>query len=450
MEKQMQLCGVDWASMGAVDIHDLILPSQPVEACAAKKGASAEAPAWEVAFSSGADVAVRRMKGRASVVLALIPAKGLYYLWDEGTGEKKPLTGSRIASFFRGCGDADLVPWLSCAPREITPKLGETLLRVLSNDGANALLRRGLIVLDAHAFEHLSGKYGWRCRPEFMDSRYDGVTKMLVAEFLARDPKAEVASFLSERLGAHAERGEAFWRMASLFGYADKVSTVLDALGLDSARKLVERFLEGEDDNATELYNVGCVLDRLKSCGAEFEPKVICRYALAHWGALSEWNRYTSRVLYDCGAIADICPRNPEEALYAYERRLRDLRSRGIQEGFAERISALAHNEWQDGQYLIRLPRTSAELDAEGRALHHCVGGFASRHARAQTTIWLMRRTEDADTPYITVEVAGKQVRQAHGLCNRAIDAAEETWLKAWCKRSGYRYDARTARGVRG
>ena len=88
MEKQMQLCGVDWASLGAVDIHDLILPSQPVEACAARKGASAEAPAWEVAFSSGADVAVRRMRGRASVVLALIPAKGLYYLWDEGTGEK--------------------------------------------------------------------------------------------------------------------------------------------------------------------------------------------------------------------------------------------------------------------------------------------------------------------------------------------------------------------------
>jgi hypothetical protein len=61
-----------------------------------------------------------------------------------------------------------------------------------------------------------------------------------------------------------------------------------------------------------------------------------------------------------------------------------------------------------------------------------------------------MRRADDADTPYVTVEVAGKQVRQAHGLCNRAIDAAEEAWLKAWCKRSGYRYDARTARGVRG
>ena len=82
--------------------------------------------------------------------------------------------------------------------------------------------------------------------------------------------------------------------------------------------------------------------------------------------------------------------------------------------------------------------------------LHHCVGSFASRHARAQTTIWLMRRADAPDEPYVTVEVAGRQVRQAHGLCNRNLTAAEGAWLKAWCKRSGYRYDARTAQGVRG
>ena len=192
------------------------------------------------------------------------------------------------------------------------------------------------------------------------------------------------------------------------------------------------------------------MLDRLKSCSYEYEPKVLCRYALAHWGSLGDWSRYTSRVLYDCGTIADPFPKDPAEALEAYERRLRDLRMQGVRDGFASRISALSANEWEGSGYLIRLPRSADELDAEGRALHHCVGGFAARHARAQTTIWLMRKADAPDEPCITVEVAGRQVRQAHGLCNRNLTDAESDWLKAWCRRAGYRYDARAAQGVRG
>lgn len=450
MKGQVQLAGIDWSGMGAVDIHDLILPEQPHEDERARSSKEAEAPRWEVAFSSGADVAVRRMKGTSSAILALIPAKGQYYLWDEGRDTRKPLTGARIASFFKGCRDASLIPWFVGEPCGITTSRGEALLATIRNDAANALLRRGLIFLDASALDRLSGSYGRRSRPDYMDARYEAVSKMLVSCLLSRFPKDEVASFLSERLGAEVERGDAFWRMASLSGYADKLSTILECLGLDSARKLVYRFLDSEDENATELYSVGCVLDRLKSCSVEYEPKVLCRYALSHWGSLGDWSRYTSRVLYDCGTIGDPFPRDPADALAAYERRLYELRSQGIREGFASRISALSMNEWEDGDYLIRLPRTASELEREGSALHHCVGSFASRHARAQTTIWLMRRADAPEEPYVTVEVAGRQVRQAHGLCNRNLTPAEGAWLKAWCKRSGYRYDSRTAQGVRG
>lgn len=450
MKGQMQLAGIDWSGMGAVDIHDLILPEQPREEERGRSAKEAEAPVWEVAFSSGADVAVRRMKGASSAILALIPAKGQYYLWDEGKGTRKPLTGSRIASFFKGCTDCGLIPWYVGEPRGITPARGEALLATIGNEAANALLRRGLIFLDERALDRLSGKWGRRMRPDWMEERYGAVTKLVIACLLSRFPKDEVASFLSERLGAKVELTDAYWRMASLAGYADKLSTILEALGLDSARKLVYRFLDSDEENATELYSIGCVLDRLKGCSYEYEPKVLCRYALAHWGSLGDWSRYTSRVLYDCGTIGDPFPRNPADALAAYERRLYELRSQGIRDGFASRISALSMNEWEDGAFLIRLPRSASELEREGSALHHCVGSFASRHARAQTTIWLMRKADAPEEPYITVEVAGKQVRQAHGLCNRNLTPSEGAWLKAWCKRSGYRYDARTAQGVRG
>jgi len=54
----------------------------------------------------------------------------------------------------------------------------------------------------------------------------------------------------------------------------------------------------------------------------------------------------------------------------------------------------------------------------EGKALHHCVGGYAARHMEGVTTILFLRRTNAPATPYITLEMDGNQLRQIHGYDN--------------------------------
>ena len=52
----------------------------------------------------------------------------------------------------------------------------------------------------------------------------------------------------------------------------------------------------------------------------------------------------------------------------------------------------------KDG-YFIRAPHDCAEIIDEGKALEHCVGGYAARHAKGETTILFMRSAAWPDKP---------------------------------------------------
>ena len=78
---------------------------------------------------------------------------------------------------------------------------------------------------------------------------------------------------------------------------------------------------------------------------------------------------------------------------------------------------------FDNGMYLIRPAESTSELIAEGKCLHHCVGGYAERYARGQTHILLLREKKDPETPFVTIEVhqsvnGSFKIWQMHGYMN--------------------------------
>lgn len=65
--------------------------------------------------------------------------------------------------------------------------------------------------------------------------------------------------------------------------------------------------------------------------------------------------------------------------------------------------------------FFIRAPRSTAEIVREGRILHHCVGGYADRHARGEVTILFLRDRAHPMTPLCTIQVWGDRLIQIHG-----------------------------------
>jgi len=65
--------------------------------------------------------------------------------------------------------------------------------------------------------------------------------------------------------------------------------------------------------------------------------------------------------------------------------------------------------------YLIRAPKSTTEIVEEGRGLHHCVGGYADRHAKGVVTILFLRDKAHPMTPLCTIQVDGDRLIQIHG-----------------------------------
>lgn len=85
--------------------------------------------------------------------------------------------------------------------------------------------------------------------------------------------------------------------------------------------------------------------------------------------------------------------------------------------------------EYIGDSFRIVIPMTEAEITNEGQMLHHCVGGYATRHLERATTILFLRTNETPDKSYYTIEVDGMNnspkdspcVRQIHGFGNKWI-----------------------------
>ena len=73
---------------------------------------------------------------------------------------------------------------------------------------------------------------------------------------------------------------------------------------------------------------------------------------------------------------------------------------------------------FESGQYIIRVPKSMAEIIREGRELKHCVGGYAARHAEGKVVILFLRDKRRPAAPLVTIEMNGKSMRQIHGFSN--------------------------------
>ena len=100
----------------------------------------------------------------------------------------------------------------------------------------------------------------------------------------------------------------------------------------------------------------------------------------------------------------------------------------GLSAVFTQNMEQRKQLEYESKGLMIRQPATFNEIVAEGAVLHHCVGGYAERHSLGKLHIMFIRRKDDPEEPYYTMEVDTKgeivQVRGDHN-CDPTEEVAE-------------------------
>ena len=111
-----------------------------------------------------------------------------------------------------------------------------------------------------------------------------------------------------------------------------------------------------------------------------------------------------------------------EESVRAYAERYREL---------------VGRYEFETDDYTVIVPERLEDIKREGADQHHCVAGYAGRHAEGKTVIVFIRRTLLRAVPLYTVELnpADGKIRQIQGYHNeyrnRPTEDAEE-FVRLW------------------
>ena len=119
----------------------------------------------------------------------------------------------------------------------------------------------------------------------------------------------------------------------------------------------------------------------------------------------------------------------PEDLTAAHDRVTAELAEKRARDEKKRRAASLKERRLKyefelDGLKIV-FPATGAAIRREGKALDHCVGGYADRHLNGTLTILFLRRSDRPEMPYVTIEMDGNQLRQIHGYKNETKPCAD-------------------------
>lgn len=136
----------------------------------------------------------------------------------------------------------------------------------------------------------------------------------------------------------------------------------------------------------------------------------------------------------------------PKDLTAAHNRTMEQVKfekNKADQEKFQKAVEKLENFAWSEGEFFIRPAREQMELTAEGKALHHCVGGYIKRMAEGETAIFFLRKVSEPDKPFYTLELQKKRVIQCRTEHNASYDRNPDVknfvdmWMEKVVKKGG-------------
>lgn len=136
---------------------------------------------------------------------------------------------------------------------------------------------------------------------------------------------------------------------------------------------------------------------------------------------LIAWRDYVS----DCEALqmglsddSLLFPSNLYEAHQATILKRKMVADEALNLKIKKRLPSLKEFELETGNLFIRPATDSLELINEGNALKHCVGSYAKNYADGKTSLFVIRKVDEPEIPFFTLEVKDGRVSQVYGLKN--------------------------------
>lgn len=125
---------------------------------------------------------------------------------------------------------------------------------------------------------------------------------------------------------------------------------------------------------------------------------------------------------------------------------LERMEENGNTEKFDNSIEANRHLEWEQDNYLIRMPTGAEDIRDEADQMHHCVATYIPQIEAGEKIVMFMRDKEDPDKSLVTVEVIDGAITQAYAQRDTHPSIPCMVWLTKWAQEKDLRITAVTLR----
>lgn len=113
---------------------------------------------------------------------------------------------------------------------------------------------------------------------------------------------------------------------------------------------------------------------------------------------------------------------------------------------FDNSIEANKHLEWEQDNYLIRMPTSAEDIRDEADQMHHCVATYIPQIEAGEKIVMFMRDKENPDKSLVTVEVIDGAITQAYAQRDTHPSIPCMVWLTKWAQEKDLRITAVTLR----
>ena len=113
-----------------------------------------------------------------------------------------------------------------------------------------------------------------------------------------------------------------------------------------------------------------------------------------------------------------------------------EAEKRKLRKNFSKKAEELKVYEYKSNGFCVLIPHTPRDLKREGSKLDHCVGrmGYDVKMAEGRSFIAFVRKEEDIETPFVTVEygLKEKRVLQNYGYHDTIPEGNVLDFVKEW------------------
>jgi len=97
--------------------------------------------------------------------------------------------------------------------------------------------------------------------------------------------------------------------------------------------------------------------------------------------------------------------------------------------------------EYKGKDFVMIFPKSTGDIQSEGRMLNHCVGSYVNTILNGHTIVLFLRKKDEPNTSLVTVEVRDKKIAQARGKFNRALLYDEKVFLEEYAEKKKLVYN---------